>query len=92
MARISAHLYIEGRVQGVFYRAFTSNVALKLGLNGWVRNLSDGRVEAFFEGDRALIEQAVQECRKGPFGSKVTDIDLRWEENSEISEGFEIRY
>ncbi len=92
MAKSSAHLFIEGRVQGVFYRAFTRNVALKLGLNGWVRNLFDGRVEAFFEGDRALIEQAVQECRKGPFGSNVTNIDFTWEENAGSSEGFEIRY
>jgi acylphosphatase len=92
MANSSAHLFIEGRVQGVFYRAFTKNVALKLGLNGWVKNLYDGRVEAFFEGDRALIEQAVQECRIGPFGAKVTDIDLTWEGNPGALEGFEVRY
>lgn len=92
MAKNRAHLFIEGRVQGVSYRAFARNVAVKLGLNGWVRNLFDGRVEVFFEGDRALIEKAVEECRKGPFGSKVTTIDLKWEENSGSPEGFEIRY
>ena len=87
-----AHLFIEGRVQGVFYRAFTRNLASKLGLNGWVRNLYDGRVEALFEGNRELIEQAIQECRRGPSGSSVRNIDVRWEESSGEYKGFEIRY
>lgn len=86
------HLFIEGRVQGVFYRAFTRNVASKLGLNGWVRNLYDGRVEAVLEGDRSLIEQAILECRKGPSGSYVSDIEVEWEDFSGDLRGFEIRY
>ena len=92
MNAVRARLLIEGRVQGVFYRAFTRNVALKLGLQGWVRNNADGRVEAVFEGDRQLIEQAVQECRRGPFGAKVTDMRLSWDEQPEGLAGFEIRY
>ncbi|MBI5101978.1 MAG: acylphosphatase [Nitrospirae bacterium] len=87
-----AHLHIEGRVQGVFYRAFTRNVAIKLGLSGWVRNLYDGRVEAVLEGDVPSIEQAVGELRKGPPESKVTDISLDWNEPFESLRGFEIRY
>ena len=87
-----AHLFIEGRVQGVFYRAYTRNVAVKLGLNGWVRNLYDGRVEAVFEGEKGLIEQAVLECRRGPSGSRVTDMDVSWEVSSGELKGFEIRY
>jgi len=87
-----AHLLIEGRVQGVAYRAFTRNVATKLGIYGWVRNLHDGRVEVLFEGKRELIEQAIQTCRKGPAGSFVTHIDVRWEEYSAEFKGFEIRY
>ena len=92
MKTVKAHLFIEGRVQGVFYRAFTRNLASKLGLNGWVRNLYDGRVEALFEGSRALIEQAVQECWKGPVGSSVRNIDVRLEESSSEFKGFEVRY
>jgi acylphosphatase len=92
MAAARAHLFIEGRVQGVFYRAFTRNVAAKLGLCGWVKNLYDGRVEAVFEGDRALIEQAVQQLRMGPPGAQVSDIDTKWEESSGGEKGFEIRY
>jgi acylphosphatase len=87
-----AHLLIEGVVQGVFYRAFTRNVATKLGLHGWVRNLFDGRVEAVFEGGRELIEQAVRECRRGPEGSRVSNIDLNWEPYIGAERGFEIRY
>ena len=92
MKTAKAHLLIEGRVQGVFYRAFTRNLASKLGLNGWVSNLYDGRVEALFEGSRESIEQAIQECRKGPAGSSVSNIDVRWEESSEEYKSFEIRY
>jgi acylphosphatase len=86
------HLLIEGVVQGVFYRAFTRNVAVKRGLHGWVRNLFDGRVEAVFEGSRELIEQAVMECRKGPAGSYVSNIDLSWQPYTGAERGFEVRY
>lgn len=92
MQETRVHVFIEGRVQGVFYRAFTRNVAVKLGLNGWVRNLYDGRVEAVLEGDRTLIEQALLECRKGPPGSYVTDVDVSWEKYSGDLRGFEVRY
>lgn len=89
---VTAHLFIEGRVQGVFYRAFTRDVAVKLGLNGWVRNLYDGRVEAVFEGEKQRIEQAVQECRRGPVGSRVSEIEISWEKGETGPPGFEIRY
>ncbi|MEJ2683074.1 MAG: acylphosphatase [Candidatus Sulfobium sp.] len=92
MEAARVHLLIEGRVQGVFYRAFTRSIAMKLGLNGWVRNLYDGRVEAVFEGDRTLIERALLECRKGPPGSYVRDVDVDWEDYSGDLEGFEVRY
>ncbi len=87
-----AHLIIKGRVQGVFYRAFTKDVAVKLGLAGWVKNLYDGSVEAVFEGNRALISQAIEHCKKGPPGSYVGEIDLKWEEYSGGEKGFEIKY
>jgi len=92
MEKARAHLFIEGRVQGVFYRAFTRDLAAKLGLDGWVRNLYDGRVEAVFEGSRELIEQAILECKKGPPGSYVQDVDVTFEEYSGEKKGFDIKY
>lgn len=65
---------------------------MKLGLNGWVRNLYDGRVEAVFEGDRTLIEDAILHCKKGPAGSYVSDVDVSWEDYSGDLKGFEVRY
>jgi acylphosphatase len=85
-----AHLLISGRVQGVFYRAFTQNQAQRLGLNGWVRNMHDGRVESVLEGQRELIEQAIIACKKGPSGALVTDLDIAWERPLG-EQGFEIR-
>ncbi|HTR44799.1 MAG TPA: acylphosphatase [Thermodesulfovibrionales bacterium] len=91
MTPARAHLFIRGRVQGVFYRAFTRGVADELGLNGWVRNLFDGRVEALFEGDRQKVEEAIQRCSKGPPGAKVDDVEMRWEEYRGESKDFNIR-
>lgn len=92
MERARAHLFIKGRVQGVFYRAYTRNVAVKLGLSGWVKNLYDGSVEAVFEGDKELIGQAIEHCRVGPSGAYVDDIEVAWEEYSGRGKGFEVRY
>jgi len=87
-----AHLFIGGRVQGVFYRAFTREVALRLRLTGWVKNLNDGRVEAVLEGSKQLVEEAIQECRRGPRGSVVNSVDVRWKEASSEFTGFDIRH
>lgn len=87
-----AHLYISGRVQGVYYRAFTQEVADSLGLKGWVRNLPDSRVEVVFEGEKDLIEKAIMKCHQGPPASLVTDIDVAWESQLEDFSDFRIRY
>ncbi len=87
-----AHLYISGRVQGVFYRAFTRNTALSLGLKGWVRNMPDGRVEAVFEGDKDSIQDAIKRCYIGPAGARVEDIDVRWENELQDFVDFRIIY
>ncbi|MCX7988074.1 MAG: acylphosphatase [Thermodesulfovibrio sp.] len=85
-----AHLLISGRVQGVFYRAFTKDVADSLGLKGWVRNLRDGRVEAVFEGDEDKISIAIERCEEGPPYSKVDNIEIIWEEPEGLID-FEIK-
>lgn len=86
------HVHIEGYVQGVFYRASTHDMAERLGLTGWVRNLSDGSVEAVFEGQKDLLKEAVNWCRTGPPGARVTRVDEKWLDYSGEFNGFEVRY
>ncbi len=90
MAR--AHLLISGRVQGVFYRAFTEDVARALDLKGWVRNIQGEKVEAVFEGDKKNIEDAIGECYKGPPSSRVDDIDVKWDDFRGEFDSFRVRY
>jgi acylphosphatase len=92
MENARVHLFIEGRVQGVFYRAFTREIAHRLRLSGWAKNLRDGRVEAVFEGEKRTIEEAIRECRTGPPGAQVTNIDIQWEPYSGDEDGFSVRY
>lgn len=67
---------VSGRVQGVFFRASTQDVATDLGLSGKVRNLPDGRVEAEFQGPRQAVDQAVAFCREGPPQASVEAIEV----------------
>lgn len=67
---------IEGRVQGIGYRAWTCHTALKLGLNGWVRNRRDGSVEAVFQGTADTIERMLALCREGPPAAHILKIDV----------------
>lgn len=66
---------ISGRVQGVFFRAYTRETAMRLNLTGWVRNLYDGRVEAVFEGYDTNIQSMVEWCKKGPPHAVVRHVD-----------------
>ena len=65
---------VSGRVQGVGFRFFALNAAKKAGVLGWVRNLPDGRVETIVEGSDDAVEKYLAEIRKGPFGSRVSDV------------------
>ena len=67
---------ITGRVQGVFYRAWTQQEATRRGLAGWVRNRRDGSVEAVFSGDEEMVDGMVRACRQGPPMAGVDGIDL----------------
>ncbi|MCK4717831.1 MAG: acylphosphatase [Thermoplasmata archaeon] len=77
---IRAHVFFSGIVQGVFFRAHTAEKASGLGLRGWVRNLSDGRVEAVFEGPRKDVEAAIAYCVGGQPHARVDDMKVEWEE------------
>jgi acylphosphatase len=70
----SVHVRITGRVQGVGYRAWTIDDARRRGLSGWVRNLSDGDVEAVFSGPAADVDDMVAACRRGPFAARVDHV------------------
>lgn len=77
--RTRVHVWISGRVQGVGYRFSTCELAGRLGLSGWVRNLGDGRVEAVFEGPSAEVARAVAWCRQGPPGAWVSELQTETE-------------
>ena len=75
-----AHVFVSGNVQGVFFRHETATRARSRNVNGWVRNLSDGRVEAVFEGQREAVESMIQWCHEGPRRADVSSVDVEWED------------
>jgi acylphosphatase len=92
MKRMRAHVWIEGRVQGVCFRMETRRAALERNLSGWVRNLPDGRVEAVFEGQEADVKSVVTWCEAGPPIAYVTQARVAWEPYTGEFEGFQITY
>jgi acylphosphatase len=88
--QIRAHVFISGRVQGVGYRYSTVLQAEQLGVNGWVRNLPDSRVEAVFEASREVVEEIIRWCYKGPSAAVVKDVAVEYEEPEGLR-GFETR-
>ncbi len=79
MSRIRAHLFIKGRVQGVFFRACTQEEAQKRKLTGWAKNLYDGGVEAVFEGEEKDVQSMIKWCRSGPPHAVVTHVSVEIE-------------
>ncbi|MCW4021403.1 MAG: acylphosphatase [Candidatus Bathyarchaeota archaeon] len=90
--KVQAHVFVSGFVQGVFFRYETRRQAFQRGVTGWVRNLSDGRVEAVFEGERKDVEAMVAFCRRGPSGAVVRGVEVAWEKPTGEFGGFQIRY
>jgi acylphosphatase len=86
-----AHVFVTGRVQGVFFRAFTQRTASARGLRGWVRNLPDGRVEAVFEGPDEAVREQVAWCDEGSPHARVEHVEVHWEEPAG-ERAFDIRY
>lgn len=85
-------IYVYGLVQGVGFRSYTKRVAESYGLNGWVRNLPDGRVEILVEGDEELLCYFIKDVLKGPPASRVDKIEVIKETSDEPLYGFDIRY
>lgn len=88
--RTRAHVFVSGRVQGVYYRATTRDTARERGVDGWVKNLDDGRVEAVFEGERSAVEEMVEWCHTGSPQARVEDLEVTYG-TPEGLDGFEIR-
>lgn len=89
--RVRAHVHVSGTVQGVYYRANTRETARTHGVDGWVRNLEDGRVEAVFEGPPEDVESMVEWCHEGSPAADVEDVEVDYED-PDGAIGFTVRH
>ena len=92
MSMKQIHIFVTGRVQGVFFRQSTRVMAIKNNVNGWVRNLDDGRVEIVAQGKEQDIDNLTNWCKTGPANSRVDEFELKEELIAEEFENFEVRY
>ncbi|MFH1365197.1 MAG: acylphosphatase [archaeon] len=87
----SVRIYLEGTVQGVFFRNFVKEEAEKIDLKGFVRNLEDGRIEIFLEGDYVSVDKMIEICRKGPKHAQIRNLEIRPEKFQDFKQ-FKILY
>jgi len=85
-----ARVVISGHVQGVLFRKSLMELARTLVVTGWVRNLRDGRVEAFAEGERDKLDELIEYCHRGPSGARVKDVLVEWSAPNGEFRGFRI--
>ena len=90
MAQVRATLHITGRVQGVWFRQSTKNMADQDGIKGWCRNNPDGSVEAVFEGEETAVKTAVEWCRNGPELAQVDDLKVEWQTATDEFDRFQV--
>ena len=86
------HVYYSGRVHGVGFRYTAENIAHRLGLTGWVKNLTDGRVELVCEGAKEKIETFLTEIQEGSLGPYIKKADRRWEEPTQDYGDFRVEF
>jgi len=90
---VCARVFVTGRVQGVFFRAFVRKHAIASDIRGYVRNLIDGRVEAVFQGPPDKVQELINHVHTGPPLARVDDVSVRWEEDLQDVEAiFQVRY
>lgn len=89
--KIQKHIYISGRVQGVGFRAFTRNQAAAFNIKGWVKNLSDGRVELVIQGEKNDVREMINKVKEGPSFARVDDIEIN-DEKVEKFNDFKIKF
>lgn len=90
--KVRAHVIIEGRVQGVFFRAHTQNEARLRKVTGWVKNRYDGKVEAVFEGEKNAVHALIDWCHTGSPHALVKNVEIRWEDYQGEFSSFSITY
>lgn len=90
--KIRVHVFVTGKVQGVYFRQNTKQVAARHGVVGWVRNLNDGRVEALFEGEQANVSEVVEWCHVGPPKAHVDHVNVKFEKYSGEFVDFDVSY
>jgi acylphosphatase len=89
---VRAHVFVNGEVQGVFFRSRIKQEAETRNVKGWVRNLPDGRVEAVFEDEEEAVKALIEFCKRGPPGATVTNADIKWESYRGEFSDFKIKY
>ena len=89
---VRAHVIFHGRVQGVWFRASTRDIAVREGVRGWVRNLPDGTVEAVLEGSDEAVAKVLTQCRNMPSPARVDSMDVERSPSKEEFSGFKVRY
>ncbi len=83
---VRKHLWVSGRVQGVWYRGSCQDMARSLGVAGWARNMADGRVEVVAEGPEDAVQRLVEWCRQGPPAARVSEVEERSEQPQGLSD------
>jgi acylphosphatase len=86
------HAIVTGRVQGVYFRAETQDVARRLGLAGFVKNRPDGAVEVVAEGDQASLNDLLEFLHRGPSLARVANVDVTWDTTVDVPQTFTVRY
>ena len=89
--KVRAHLLIFGRVQGVAFSYYTQDIDQSLGINGWVKNCWDGKVEVVMEGEEDKVKELIDWCYHGPGSAIVEKVDIKWEKYREEFSTFGIR-
>src|SRR3989339_79139 len=81
----SVRIYITGTVQGIFFRAFIKEQAERLNIKGFTRNLEDGRIEIFIEGDANDVNKMIDLCQKGPKHAQIRNIEIKPEKYQDFT-------
>ena len=92
MSQVRVHIFISGKVQGVFFRQAMKVTSIKNSVYGSVRNLDDGRVEALLEGDDDNVNNVIKWCYSGPANSRVESVEVKNEKPTGSFLGFDVLY